>query len=419
MSDEQHVLLVCTVGGSPEPIITSINHWRPERVCFVPSPDTKPKVESTIVPQTGLRSGQYRSYVVDNPQDLPDALETMRKLTDEVDDWLGRGETYLVVVDGTGGTKLMTMALALVAGRWPRCIFSYVGGETRDKGGVGVVQSGSERVIDVPNPLDLLGMTAAQDYVVLFDRGAYAAARRLAAESKRRVLDKHRKQQFNALEQLAAAFEQWDQFDHDGAAASLGNVDQNGLRAALGGERADRILKQVETLRRSLASIQRAKPGPSRELIVDLLANARRRKDDHLYDDAVARLYRAIEALGQLAIRNHGFEGSDAIPFDRLPEALRAKWAAKADNGTLKLGLQDLYTLLDSLGDPLAATFRERGLAGETSPLVARNRSILAHGFERVSEKDFEQLWTAALALAAVVGIQESELPTFPKLTPI
>jgi hypothetical protein len=39
--------------------------------------------------------------------------------------------------------------------------------------------------------------------------------------------------------------------------------------------------------------------------------------------------------------------------------------------------------------------------------------SILAHGFDRVSEKVFDSLWTAALSLA---DVDEASLPCFPTL---
>ena len=41
----KHILLVATVGGSPEPIFASIQHWNPKRFVFVSSKDTSCKVE--------------------------------------------------------------------------------------------------------------------------------------------------------------------------------------------------------------------------------------------------------------------------------------------------------------------------------------------------------------------------------------
>ncbi len=49
----------------------------------------------------------------------------------------------------------------------------------------------------------------------------------------------------------------------------------------------------------------------------------------------------------------------------------------------------------------------------ERSPLTARNQSILAHGFERVSDKLFDQLWDASLQLAQ---IGQTDLPEFPRI---
>jgi hypothetical protein len=47
------------------------------------------------------------------------------------------------------------------------------------------------------------------------------------------------------------------------------------------------------------------------------------------------------------------------------------------------------------------------------SSLVARNQSILAHGFVSVSDQVYEKLWNAVLELAAVT---EAELPSFPRI---
>jgi CRISPR-associated protein (TIGR02710 family) len=148
--------------------------------------------------------------------------------------------------------------------------------------------------------------------------------------------------------------------------------------------------------------------------VLDLLANAKRRKDEGRIDDAVARLYRAIEAVAQVAFKDrHGFESSEKVPLDRVPEPLRTEWASRAKDGIVALGLQDAYALLASLNDALGEKFRSAALNGTKSPLVARNRSILAHGFDRVSANVFDKLWTTALSLA---DVEEATLPSFPTL---
>jgi len=131
-------------------------------------------------------------------------------------------------------------------------------------------------------------------------------------------------------------------------------------------------------------------------------------------DDAVARLYRAIEAVAQVALRDcHGFESTAKVPLGRVPEPVRSEWSFRSEDGVVALGLQDAYLLLASLNDPLGDMFKEAELNGAKSPLTARNRSILAHGIDRVAEPVFDQLWKAALELAQV---SQNELPSFPRL---
>lgn len=146
------------------------------------------------------------------------------------------------------------------------------------------------------------------------------------------------------------------------------------------------------------------------------MANAQRRRVEGRIDDAVARLYRSIESLAQVALsERYQIENTKQVPLDSAPEPLREQWSSRADDGSVFLGLQDAYVLLAALGDELGLKFKQLQLDDrQRSPLTARNQSILAHGFERVSEKVFEQLWKAAATLSSA---DEAGLPSFPKLS--
>lgn len=183
----------------------------------------------------------------------------------------------------------------------------------------------------------------------------------------------------------------------------------------LGGQRAGRLLADVRRHRSLLEIMAEQPPGPTRERVADLIANARRCRRRGRYDDAVARLYRAIEAVAQCRLAGeHQISDTGHVPLDRLPGELRQTWANRLNGGAIFLGLQDDYELLASLGNPLGALFRELDLHDrKKSPLTARNQSILAHGFDAVSPKVFDQLWEAALRLA---GLEEGELVQFPTL---
>lgn len=417
MDDRKETFLVCTVGGSPEPVIAALKHWCPVRVCFVHTPETKRDIEEKIVPKVreervDFDGGRYDLLELPDGQDVASCLERLRRLTPEIEAWLERGSEHQVVVDFTGGTKCMSASIALQASRWP-CLFSYVGGTERTKDGVGVVVTGTEKIVRNANPWDALGYRAVEDFVVLFDQRAFSAAAKVASEAKMRASNPSRKREFAVLEQFANAFDAWDRFDHRGAKSELENVWKsiNDFREALGA--SDELVHHVERDREELEKMCSASR-PSRPLVLDLLANAKRRREEGRFDDAVARLYRAIEAAAQVALKErHGIENTSRTPVERIPESLRPSLAPRAVEGLVALGVQDAYALLASLGDPLGKTFQSQKLDGRESPLVARNQSILAHGFERASEEVVDKLWRAALAL---LGAEEASLPRFPIL---
>lgn len=412
-------LLICTVGGSPEPLVKSLLEWRPARVLFVPSAQTRSQVDAVLrayAEHTGapLRPGEYEICPVSNAEGLEECLYVIRRFDQEVGRWTSRGSDYRVVADFTAGTKCMTAALVLQARRWS-CRYSYVGGASRSKEGVGVVESGSERVVHWANPWEALGYQAVEDACLLFDQQAFMPAARLLDAARKATDDGAARRSLSTFHQLCEGYGLWDRFRHRDAAQRIDSVLKNAadIQAMLGPTRFDEVIgamrRNQETLQQLVCQSQ------SRAMVSDLLANAGRRKREARYDDGVARLYRAIEALAQLALaERHGIRGTDNVRLESVPEPLRQRWESRADAGRLRLGLQDAFELLDALSDDMGKTFKALELHDpRRSPLMARNQSILAHGFQPVGEQVFEALWAAGINLG---GFAEQDLPTFPHL---
>jgi len=179
-----NVLLVATVGSSPEPIRKSISHWHPARAILVASSSTE-GIARGILKGTSLRPHEAQVVVLGSENELDGCVRGMRALGMEVARWRSHGPDYQVAVDITGGTKQMTAALVLHAHRWD-CRFSYIGGTTREKGGLGIVVDGCEEPFSTPNPWELLGFQAIEDFAYLFNRGAFHAANCLASDTKKR-----------------------------------------------------------------------------------------------------------------------------------------------------------------------------------------------------------------------------------------
>ena len=421
MNRGEHTLLVCTLGGTIEPLVASLLHWRPARVFFIPSPETRARVDAVLVEYSKrvgqpLGPGQYDIQLVRDRQSIQDCLRAIGSLNPEIQKWLARGDDYQVVADFTGGTKCMTAALALAAARW-RCVFSYVGGESRTKEGLGVVQTGSEKVLPSENPWEALGYRAIDEFVILFDQRAYASAKGLAGRAKDLMESPPRRHEFAVLEKFADGLDDWDRFDHVKARGKLGEVleSANDIKASLGAAAGDRVTRFIAQHQEHLERLGAQHGWPSVDHVKDLLANASRRKEEGRIDDAVARLYRVIEAIAQCALaERHRIPSTSRVLIAQLPEPLRSRPELRPDeDGTVKLGLQDAYALLTALEDRTGAKFTELGLNDRKGPLAARNNSILAHGLQKVSPKVFDRLWSAALDLAEM---KAEDLPIFPKL---
>jgi CRISPR-associated protein (TIGR02710 family) len=427
------VLLVSTVGGSPDAIAAGVLVAKPARVVFVCSPETVQSVTSLDQDKPGiverlalehyrLDAGRYETVVVPDSQNLTSAVETIhREVGALVDRWLRRGLGFELVVDFTGGTKCMTMALGLAARVWP-CRLQYVGGLERTKEGVGVVVSGKEQIVHFRNPLDVLGYQLIEEAETLFDRGDCAAAASLVERGRNTASQGALKSALTALHHFLDLYARWDRFDHEGALRCARTFQSNAYLLASVYTDA-----HIAAARQAAADAAAFLAGPasgqaSREFVADLAANAHRRILEGRYDDAVARLYRAIEALAQWRLSAfHGMESTSRAPLDRVPEPLRSQWAPSARDGALKLGLQDAWGLLSVLGDPAGEKFEALGLAGEVgawppgkgSPLTVRNTSILAHGFRPARREEAERLLDELLQL---LDESADSLPRFPSL---
>lgn len=129
-------VLVASLGGSPEPIKISLNYHHPDKAVFFASELSAGQVQE-IINDVGF-TGEVEVVSVLNPNDLILCLDTANRMLAGIDT-----ATNEVVVDFTGGTKVMVAALAMAAK--DKCTrFSYVSGSIRDKGGLGVVRGGEQ-----------------------------------------------------------------------------------------------------------------------------------------------------------------------------------------------------------------------------------------------------------------------------------
>jgi CRISPR-associated protein (TIGR02710 family) len=427
----QHTLLIATVGGAPQPIVASIKKWSPVRVVFVVSNETRASVITdtehagkpspcvlTLLQTNGVTDfdGRWEFFNISDPQNYTSLVREMRDLDAKVGTWKESYPAGQLVVDFTGGTKAMSAAIALIVSRWTDTLVSYVGGTERGKDGVGVVVDGKEQILHAQNPWEALGYLVEDQAKTLFNNGNFAAAQQIL-DPARKAAESPRKGELSVLIALCEFFDLWDKFQHSDALSKVSQINKNWNNLILVDATKNSLKSWFGTIKPTLETLCAADSAKKRKAqAIDLVANANRRIQQGAYDDAVARLYRATEALAQAQLFTYDFPDTSTVPFEKLPEVLQQEWVKRDrdEKGNIKLALQDDYKLLATLNDAIGQTFADLGLNDpQKSPLVARNQSILAHGYTPISDKAARQLFETVLQL---LDTDENHLLTFPNI---
>lgn len=419
--------MLVSVGGSPQPVIYSLNQQQPQYVIFFASRESRPMVRQVIEPALEYRPLDLHIVVTPDGQDL---VVSVAALLNEVPGLLLQWEVAFADLraDYTGGTKTMSAAVVLaLTGHGSR--FSYVGGVERDKAGLGVVIDGREQMLYVQNPWDVLAVESLRDIELLFNRCRFASVVERAARAAQATEEK--RPLFEALGHVGEAYGLWDGFSYPKALSWMKRAESAFRSLAACSGRAQvrdfhAVLQRDKTLLEGLcvqgdALLKSTKPHRStsegaedgRALLLDLLANAVRRAEvEHKYDDAVARLYSAIEKTAKLRLRTAWHLDNSAIEPGSLPAEVQKliEGMDRDENGRVALPLRKSFELLALLGDDMGR--RYEACSDELGKLLTiRNMSLLAHGWQPVSEATYRKMLALALSFCTV---EPDNLPAFP-----
>ncbi len=388
-------LMIMSLGGSPEPLKKSIEEHRPEKIIFLASHDSVALAGDILKGREPKPAVVYE--ITEDPNSMFESYKASRRCVDRAGKSGKSPED--VVVDYTGGTKVMTAALILAAIGLP-FRFNYVGGEKRNKSGMGTVLDGHEKMFPEMNPWSIFAEEERRQIVTLFNRRRFSAVLEIIAACNSRDLPEEIRIYFSFIRPLAEGLLCWEQFDHEEAERKIGkgltllntylksHPDPELRDFAAGIHRCQDFLISLlqETNRlKKLHSI----------LIDDLLNNARRRMADKRYDDAAARIYQALELYGQIIFQEVvGCSNSEVRP-DLVPEEIREEFVKKYSDGhkkVLKLPLRATFEFLKCKGNEAGIRFFER-IKEIKNIQSSRNDSILAHGIRPVGEKAAKSIW--------------------------
>jgi CRISPR-associated protein (TIGR02710 family) len=403
--------MIVSVGGTPEPIVKTIEHHKPAYVCFFASQATNDraiKVRELLGAQAA--SVLFETELVDDENDLLECYEKAGRAVIRLQK--RRYAKDNVTVDYTGATKNMSVALALAAIDQGYA-FSYVGGDKRTRNGVGTVECGHERIFTHLNPWDFMAVQEKRLASIYFNTCQFKACRDLLNELAERA--SIRRSVYRKLAFAVEGFLYWDLFRHTDALESfrrarLDELEDDRERGVV------RFAKDCLQLRPSLEAILTCSDKgktPCAELALDLFANAERRFAEGKVDDAVLRIYRLVEMLAQeRLLKRFGIDVSDVRP-DQLPHQSRDEFIQKYKNkrtGKIEIPQSPSYQLLKELGDELGEAF-SRNFDKFRNVQSARNTSYLAHGFQSSKDSVYEKLREFVVELGAIDSDNVSKFP--------
>ncbi|MDQ7049062.1 MAG: TIGR02710 family CRISPR-associated CARF protein [Enterobacterales bacterium] len=374
--------LICTVGGSHQPIVKAINELKPKKIYFICSQDGKgtgkkgsyisvigkglvnPSFnpsESNIATLCQLSNNQIEVIKVD-----PDYLESIYfkilKVIQSID------ENEDLVADYSGGTKSMSAALALAAVDQGININLVVGARSDHV----KVEDGTEE--SMPVNIDYLGFTRKFSNICrLWSSYSYSQALLEAQKLPTSHLNKSEKTSFI---QLSRAFDAWDKLDYLLASRILNNY-----RSKI----AKHYLAQLQMID-ILVSDNKDKTKSTAYLIIDLWNNAKRKSSQGYFDDAVARVYRMLELTAQWILEtDKGWRTAD-LPDEAVIPGVNVTINR---NGQKQTALLASWQLIGSYAQGDLKIFIDNEMEKVKDLLNIRNHSLLAHGFDPIYEKDW------------------------------
>ena len=390
------IAMIISLGGSPEPLKKSLTLYNPEKIVFLASHDSVSLAGDVLAACGKKPKAVYE--ITENPNSMFECYKAARRCVDRVTRAAGV-PLQDVVVDYTGGTKVMTAALVLATIGGPYH-FNYVGGDQRAKDGLGVVIDGHEKVYSEMNPWSVFAEEERRQIVVLFNRRRYSAVIEIIERCTQNSLPDEIALYFDFVKPLAEAFMSWEQFNHEIArrkmlkgAAALERFLKRFPDPEL--ERLQRQLSDLEQYLNKIIEVTDKMNVLHQILIDDILNNARRRMDDNAFDDAAARMYRALELYGQIIFREAVGHSNSAAPPDVLPEEIREKFMTRyldREAGILKLPLEATFEFLKTIGHEAGERFFANKKEMEKIQMN-RNYSILAHGIAPVTGHAAAVVW--------------------------
>lgn len=356
-------------------LLNTIKQANPDYLYFISSQnEASEELGKLVLEESGL-PGEVFPYF-DNPDDLLACRAQCRRCMNSLRNIHPQDE---LILNPTSGTKQMTSAAILAAVDTACERIEYISGERFE----GVIKTGTERIAPVSGR-KLLAEFTLRDAHNLINAGAYHGA----AELLRQIRDL-----YSEDHDYASSVAAWNRFDYTTA-----------LEFSSGFPTEQQV------------TLKKLTDAPDISLIrcADMSAFIKRAINFGQNEEALAVLYRQIEALAKLRLQELGCDMSAPSLAEinatiNPPQKLYAKLKSiEQYNGSLQLGLQLSLELLKPTHFPLADRYFNNHDIRRIAQL--RNQTRYGHGLRHAPPEDVKKLNDAVYQTA------KQQWPDFPKL---
>lgn len=373
-------------------ILFSIDNSNPDIVIFFGSEKSKKTVESVKEQYLNEFEEEFDYFEFIHLEQIDDFKIYFEAFKRKIQELNG----YKIIIDYTSGTKTMTMSAAFASMLYRKNLY-FVGGERED----GVVIRGTEKIIS-QNLYPIYDDLMISKIKELFNTNRFDAGKSLLEDITKAKKDTY-----------ANLFDAYYYFD---------NVDYNKANKYF---ITKEFIAEWPELKKQFSLNAKALYHLNKEdsamrpfyILGSLINNARRRAEETKYDDAIARLYRSLELIAQIKLNEYGIDTSD-VELDILNKHGVEQEFKPDFSGKIKLSLVQDYELLNNLGDDLGE-FYIKNKDEFLATISSRNNSILAHGLNSQTEKQYVKFRDLILKFASVLNpemdvyIHETEFPEF------
>lgn len=399
---KREIVLFMTVGTGSNPdsdelgfkllakkLFSTINKIYPNHIVFFASDKSKHTVEYIVELFTQendefILDEDYQIVSIEAIDDFNACFEIFESKIWEFD--YDESGDFKIIMDYTSGTKTMSAAMACCGLFYSKDLIS-VGGDRS----LGEVSAGTE-LINYQNLYKIY-----DKFALMMTRHNFNAKRFMACmDILNYIID------FNihkdSFLHLCKSYYTWDNMDFESAYDHLRNVDINQSEFV-------EIKNQLKNNLNALGIIVNSRSINLKNcyILASLINNSIGKAEEYRYDDAIARLYRALELTAQIKLTSYNIKSSDIdisiLKANNVSKEFIDELENTKEDGKIRIGLIKDYLLLNELNDDLGKYYiqNEKKIKSMT---IKRNNSILAHGLESRSKEDFEEFLEVVVDMA-------------------